>query len=167
MRSPRPAAPGRMSALSLLAVLAASGPLAAQQATDASPGDRVRFVAAPEVPELVTGRLEQLTDRQLRVVGTDPSSGSQRLYELSLADVSQLEVLRTRRHTWLGLGVGAGIGAGSTLFVLSGFCDTGDSPCTASEIVRDGLLITVPAALAGALIGTLVKSEEWAPVALP
>ncbi|MGD8496407.1 MAG: hypothetical protein PVF05_09480, partial [Gemmatimonadales bacterium] len=149
------------------AVLATAGPLAAQQATDAKPGDRVRFVAAPEVPELVTGRLEQLTNRQLRVVGTDPASGSQRLYELSLADVSQLEVLRTRRHTWLGLGVGAGIGAASTLFVLSGFCDTGDSPCSAGDIARDGLLITVPAALVGALIGTLVKSEEWAPVALP
>jgi hypothetical protein len=64
----------------------------------------------------------------------------------------------TRSHTGTGLLVGGLIGAAATTLFLIGFCGDPDTSCGADEVGRASLVIAVPTAAVGALIGTLVRT---------
>ena len=65
-----------------------------------------------------------------------------------------------RSHTGTGLLIGALVGAAATTVFLIGFCGDPDTACGADEVGRAVLVIAVPCAAAGALIGSLVHTEE-------
>ena len=66
----------------------------------------------------------------------------------------------TRSHTKTGLLVGGLIGATATTVFLVGFCSDPDTACGADEVGRAVLFIAVPCAAVGALIGSLVRTEQ-------
>jgi hypothetical protein len=66
----------------------------------------------------------------------------------------------TRSHTGTGLLIGGLVGAAATTVFLIGFCDDPDTQCGADEIGRAVLFIAVPCAAVGALIGSLIRTEE-------
>jgi len=65
-----------------------------------------------------------------------------------------------RSHTGTGLLVGGLIGAAATTIFLVGFCGDPDTACGADEVGRAVLVIAVPCAAAGALIGSLIHTED-------
>jgi hypothetical protein len=68
--------------------------------------------------------------------------------------------LRTRSHTVTGLLVGAVVGVAATTVFLIGFCDDPDTQCGIDEVGRALVIIAVPAAAVGALIGSLIRTED-------
>ena len=64
-----------------------------------------------------------------------------------------------RGRTTTGLLVGAAIGAAATTAFLVAFCSDPDTTCQADEVARAALIIGVPFAAAGALIGALSRSD--------
>jgi hypothetical protein len=68
--------------------------------------------------------------------------------------------LETRAHTETGLLVGALFGAAATGLFLFAFCGDPDTSCGADEVGRAVLVIAVPCAMVGALIGSLSRTEE-------
>jgi hypothetical protein len=56
--------------------------------------------------------------------------------------------------------VGGLIGAAATTVFLVAFCSDPDTACGADEVGRAVVIIAVPCAAAGALIGSLVRTEE-------
>ena len=66
----------------------------------------------------------------------------------------------TRSHTWTGLLIGGLVGGAATAVFLTGFCGDPDTACGADEVGRAVVLIAVPAAAAGALIGSLIRTER-------
>jgi hypothetical protein len=66
----------------------------------------------------------------------------------------------TRSHAGTGLLIGGVIGAAATTLFLIGFCSDPDTSCGADEVGRAALVIAVPAAALGALIGVLVRTER-------
>ena len=67
---------------------------------------------------------------------------------------------RARSHTKTGLLVGGLIGVAATTVFLIGFCSDADTKCETDEVGRAVLFIAVPAAAAGALIGSLIRTED-------
>ena len=63
-----------------------------------------------------------------------------------------------RSHTKTGLLVGGIIGLAATTVFLIGFCGDPDTACGIDEVGRAVLIIAVPAAAVGALIGSLIHS---------
>jgi hypothetical protein len=72
----------------------------------------------------------------------------------------QRDSLRTRSHTGTGLLVGGLIGVAATTVFLIGFCSDSDTECGIDEVGRAVVLIAVPAAAVGALIGSLIHTED-------
>lgn len=70
------------------------------------------------------------------------------------------ESAAVRRHTGTGLLIGGLVGAAATTVFLIGFCSDPDTSCEADEVVRAAVIIGVPCAAAGALIGWLIKTDE-------
>jgi hypothetical protein len=68
--------------------------------------------------------------------------------------------LGSHRHTSTGLLVGGLIGIAATTVFLIGFCDDPDTQCGVDEVGRAVVLIAVPAAAVGALIGYLIRTED-------
>ena len=66
----------------------------------------------------------------------------------------------TRSHTGTGLLIGGIVGAGATTVFLIGFCGDPDTACGADEVGRAVLFIGLPITAAGALIGSLIRTEE-------
>ena len=66
----------------------------------------------------------------------------------------------TRSHVGTGLLIGGVIGAAATTLFLIGFCSDPDTSCGVDEVGRAGLVIAVPPAALGALIGMLVRTER-------
>lgn len=54
--------------------------------------------------------------------------------------------------------MGGIVGAVATTVFLIGFCDDPDTECGADEVGRAFVIFTFPAAAAGALIGSLIRS---------
>ena len=54
--------------------------------------------------------------------------------------------------------MGGIVGAVATTVFLIGFCDDPDTECGADEVGRAFVIFTLPAAAAGALIGSLIRS---------
>jgi len=74
--------------------------------------------------------------------------------------VPRAEKPATRTHTWTGLLIGGLVGGAATAVFLTGFCGDADTECGADEVGRAVALIAVPAAAAGALIGSLIRTER-------
>ena len=70
------------------------------------------------------------------------------------------ESFRARSHTGTGLLIGGLIGAAATTVFLIGFCSDADTKCEMDEVGRAVLFIAVPAAALGALIGSLVRTDD-------
>jgi hypothetical protein len=67
---------------------------------------------------------------------------------------------RTHSHTWTGLLIGGLVGGAATAVFLAGFCGDPDTQCGADEVGRAVVIIAVPAAAAGALIGSLIRTKD-------
>jgi hypothetical protein len=70
-----------------------------------------------------------------------------------------LEGSSTRSHAGTGLLIGGIVGAVATTVFLVGFCGDPDTACGADEVGRAVVLIGVPFAAVGTLIGWLVRTE--------
>lgn len=70
------------------------------------------------------------------------------------------DTLSTRSHTRTGLLIGGLVGSVATAVFLAGFCSDPDTECGLDEIGRAVLFIAVPAAAAGALIGSLIRTKR-------
>jgi hypothetical protein len=68
--------------------------------------------------------------------------------------------LSKRSHTGTGLLVGGIIGVAATTVFLIGFCDDPDTQCGIDEVGRAVVFIALPVAAVGALIGSLIRTEE-------
>jgi hypothetical protein len=66
----------------------------------------------------------------------------------------------TRNHTGTGLLIGGLVGAAATTLFLVAFCGDPDTACGVDEVGRAAIVITPPFAVAGALIGSLARTEE-------
>ena len=73
--------------------------------------------------------------------------------------VGPAESPRKHSHTWTGLLVGGLVGGAATAVFLAAFCDGADTACGADEVGRAVVIIAVPVAAAGALIGSLIRTE--------
>ena len=65
-----------------------------------------------------------------------------------------------RSRTGTGLLVGALVGVAATTAFLVPFCSDPDTSCGGDEVGRAAVLIAVPSAALGALIGSLVRTDE-------
>lgn len=82
---------------------------------------------------------------------------------LEQAHVSLIPLRRsspTRSHTGTGLLIGGLVGVAAATVFLVGFCGDPDTACGADEVGRAVLIFVVPTAVAGALIGSLVRTER-------
>ncbi len=66
----------------------------------------------------------------------------------------------THSHTFTGLLIGSAVGIAATTLFLVAFCGDPDTECGADEYGRAIVIIAVPAAAAGALIGSLIHTRE-------
>jgi hypothetical protein len=69
-------------------------------------------------------------------------------------------ISRSHSHTLTGLLVGSLVGAAATGLFLTAFCSDPDTHCGADEVGRAVLIIAVPSAVVGALIGSLIRTES-------
>lgn len=132
--------------------------LRAQQDSALRSGARVR-VTAPDVANgQITGSLVSLGDSSLVL----PDG------EIPLASITALEVSRgTKSHAATGALTGFVIGLlGGALAVYSFCTDSFFGPCTGGEVVGSMAVMTIPPTLLGALIGALIRTEQWEEVPL-
>ena len=73
--------------------------------------------------------------------------------------VGPAEGPRKHSHTWTGLLVGGLVGGAAAAVFLAAFCNDPDTECGADEVGRAVVIIAVPVAAAGALIGSLIRTE--------
>ncbi len=66
----------------------------------------------------------------------------------------------SRTHTETGLLIGGLVGVGVTTAFLVLFCSDPDTSCGAGEVATAAMVFTLPTAAVGALIGSLVQTEE-------
>jgi hypothetical protein len=65
----------------------------------------------------------------------------------------------THSHTLTGLLIGSVVGAAATGVFLALFCSDPDTRCGAHEVGRAVVIIAIPPAVAGAVIGSLVRTK--------
>jgi hypothetical protein len=70
------------------------------------------------------------------------------------------DTLSTRTHTGTGLLIGGLVGGVAAAVFLAGFCSDPDTQCGADEVGRAFLFIAVPTAVAGTLIGSLIRTKR-------
>jgi hypothetical protein len=63
-------------------------------------------------------------------------------------------------HTLTGLLIGSVVGAVATGVFLAAFCSDSDTQCGADEVGRAVLIIAVPPAVVGAVIGSLIRTKN-------
>ena len=86
----------------------------------------------------------------------DREPGTRRITGATLPDSER----SAGNHAGTGLLVGVGVGiAAATVFLIQ-FCNDPDTECGADEVGKGVAVFTVPAALAGALIGALIPRGE-------
>jgi hypothetical protein len=66
----------------------------------------------------------------------------------------------THSHTLTGLLIGSLVGAAATGFFLAAFCSDADTQCGADEVGRAVLIIAVPPAVVGTVIGSLIRTQR-------
>ena len=122
-------------------------------------GDRVRFVAPPQFPDRVTGRVTAIEQGLLQV---DRKSSQGGPVEVSLADLSSLEVSAERkRQTVLGLGIGAGAGLALGGLLAWAYCDGPDNQCEFEDVALLTAVVAVPFSAIGALLGNFTYKDVW------
>jgi hypothetical protein len=63
-------------------------------------------------------------------------------------------------HTLTGLLIGSLVGAAATGVFLAAFCSDPDTQCGAHEVGRAVVIIAVPPAVVGAVIGSLIRTKR-------
>lgn len=66
----------------------------------------------------------------------------------------------THSHTLTGLLIGGLVGAAATGVFLAAFCSDADTQCGADEVGRAVVIIAVPPAVVGAVIGSLIRTKR-------
>jgi hypothetical protein len=84
--------------------------------------------------------------------------GGQQAWDVAPA-LRSVESPEKHSHTWTGLLVGGLVGGAATAVFLAAFCGDPDTACGADEVGRAVVIIAVPVAAAGALIGSLIRTE--------
>lgn len=103
-------------------------------------GASTRLHAQAAAPPLQSWRIEALrSDEPLVPLASDSTS---------------------RSHTGTGLLVGGLVGAAAATVFLVGFCGDPDTACGADEVGRAVVIIGVPPAVVGALIGSLIRTDR-------
>ena len=74
--------------------------------------------------------------------------------------VPEDSISKTHPHPLTGLLIGSAVGLAATGLFLAAFCGDPDTECGADEYGRALVIIAVPAAAAGALIGSLIHTSE-------
>jgi hypothetical protein len=77
-----------------------------------------------------------------------------------VAPVPRVASAETHSHTLTGLLIGGLVGAGATGLFLAVFCSDADTQCGADEVGRAVLIIAVPPAVLGAVIGSLIRTKR-------
>jgi hypothetical protein len=72
----------------------------------------------------------------------------------------ELTSAETHSHTLTGLLIGGLVGVVATGVFLAGFCSDADTQCGADEVGRAVVIIAVPPAIVGAVIGSLIRTES-------
>ncbi len=123
-------------------------------------GDRIRFFAPPLFPVRTVGIFASLDGHLLYVDSMMTGAGS---IAIPLANVSQLEVSTgVKPKTLTGLLVGAAVGVvigGMLVWAFTSDPDSGNTEF--SEVVGATLIIAVPFAGLGAIIGSVIRPESW------
>lgn len=123
-------------------------------------GDRIRLVAPPLFPDRSTGILVSVDERLLHVDSLQAGYGT---VAIPLGNISLLEVSTGRKHkTWMGLGIGAiaGVAIGAGFVAL--FCADPDSGnCEWDETLTTTLIIALPFAAVGGIVGNMIRPEQW------
>lgn len=128
-------------------------------------GDRIRFAAPPEFPDLITGRVTSFEDGLL-VVNRRRSLGGPASVRFS--DLSQLEVVAERKpNTILGLAIGTGVGLALGGLLAWAYCDGADTSCEAGDAALVTVVVAAPFAAIGGVIGSLSPMIVWEEVPLP
>lgn len=151
--------------LALGAVLLAASAAPAQEQAPLSAalgiGSRVRLVST-SVGTPLKGTVVGLDDKSLSLA---QEMGP--VLQIPLPAVAKLDVSRGHKRHWLrGLGAGllAGTLIGLTFSVDPDDCDVESSNfCSRGEAIAGGALVF---GTVGVVVGSLVKSEQWAPVTL-
>jgi hypothetical protein len=131
------------------------------------PGARVRLLTAGNRP--VEGRLagQDVSGVTLALPSEDPFEPPSAM-AFPAGSIRRLEIsLGRKRHTLVGALIGA-VALGATGFSdpvnTSGSCDYDSSqPCSRAEAV---VIASLGGALLGGMVGHLVQTERWTPVAL-
>lgn len=66
----------------------------------------------------------------------------------------------THSHTLTGLLIGGLVGGAATGIFLAAFCSDPDTQCGADEVGRAVVIIAVPPAIVGAVIGSLIRTRN-------
>lgn len=121
---------------------------------------RVWRYSVPEVP--LTGRVSSWSYETLNLVQPPGPPAV-----IPLSDVARMEVERTKGHAGTGALVGGGIGAalGLALGIAAANDDFFDA--NAGDVVAGTVFMAATGAGFGALIGLLVRTEEWEEFPLP
>jgi len=67
---------------------------------------------------------------------------------------------QTHSHTLTGLMIGGLVGVAATGVFLTAFCSDPDTQCGADEVGRAVVIIAVPSAVVGAVIGSLIRTRS-------
>ena len=67
---------------------------------------------------------------------------------------------QTHSHTLTGLMIGGLVGVAATGVFLAAFCSDPDTQCGADEVGRAVVIIAVPSAVVGAVIGSLIRTRS-------
>lgn len=159
--------------LTLLTAGTLTGQLIAQEITPAdelAPGTVIRFVAPPAFPDLTKATYASSDQRLLRLRDMDSEDGTAAVL---LANLESLEARTAYRgNTVKGLAIGGVAGlvvGGLAVWALCSFWEddsTTPDDCEAGDVVLATLAVAVPSAGLGALIGALIKTEEWKTIPL-
>jgi hypothetical protein len=136
-----------------------SNALPAQERRAAQPrsDDRVRVTASVLRPEPWFGRFRAMSGGTLTFTATDGTT-----QVLALTDIDRLEVNRDKRSGGRSALMGAGIGlAGAITFAAVAPCQNGViSNCH----LFGAIVLGIPAALIGAIVGFFYRGERWVDV---
>jgi len=149
----------RLAALMLQGAVITTAASAQTQEADLRPGTTVRATLSDRsVP--ITGALVRVEPGRLILrTGSDET-------QLDPRAIVRLERRTVQRHTATGALVGTAVGSAAAIAFAIGFCNDPDTRCEVDEYARIGLIFVTPPALAGALIGSLIRTERWSPVSL-
>lgn len=123
-------------------------------------GDRVRVLAGTSRGTKLEGRVVATDDVRLVI----EAEGTERRTEIDRSAIHRLDVMvGKRRCTAKGALVGALAGAALMAGYFAGDNDLSDNSGT-GDVIGGFAFFLVPPTAVGALVGTAVREERWAPV---